>query len=71
MPSHGAEIIDGIPVILRDSVMYSFQPGFPPSSQVVLGSYDSATKKATWTESDARVSWLASYRETLAPRSRK
>jgi len=71
MPSHGAEIIDGIPVILRDSVMYSFQPGSPPSSQVVLGNYDAATKKATWTDSEARSVWLSSYRESLTSRSRK
>jgi hypothetical protein len=69
MPSHGVEIIDGIPVILRESVMYSFQPG-SSGSQIPLGTYDSATKKAAWSSSDL-TEWLSSYRESLASRSRK
>jgi hypothetical protein len=70
MPSHGVEIIDGIPVILRNSVMYSFHPN-NPSVQTVLGEYDTATKTAKWVSSDKLSDWLTSFRESLAARSRK
>ena len=70
MPSHGVDIIDGIPVILKGSSMYSFQPGVPTST-LVLGTYDVATKKATWVSSDATDAWLTSYKESLVARSRK
>lgn len=72
MPSHGVEIIDGIPVILRESVMYSFHPASSGTTgtQISLGTYDSATKKASWSPSDL-TAWLSSYRESLASRSRK
>jgi hypothetical protein len=69
MPSHGTEIIDGIPVILRDSVMYAFQQG--TSATIKLGTYDSATKTATWVMSDEITSWLASFKNSLISRSRK
>ena len=68
MPSHGAEIIDGIPVILRDSVMYAFQLGVPPT--IKLGTYNTATKTASWTMSDEISGWLSSYKEGLVSRSR-
>ena len=72
MPSHGAEIIDGVPVILRDSTMYSFHHGASqPATQIALGTYDAATKKATWNDNDALSGWLSSYREGLTSRSRK
>ena len=72
MPSHGAEIIDGVPVILRDSTMYSFHHGASqPATPIALGTYDSATKKATWNSPDALSGWLSSYREGLISRSRK
>jgi hypothetical protein len=69
MPSHGAEIIDGIPVILRDSVMYAFQLGVAPT--IKLGTYDPATKTASWAMSDDIAAWLTSYKEGLISRSRK
>ena len=69
MPSHGAEIIDGIPVILRDSVMYAFQLGVAPT--IKLGTYDAATKVATWAMSDEIAAWLSTYKEGLTSRSRK
>ncbi len=72
MPSNGVEIIDGIPVILRDSVMYSFQPGSTsPNTQVTLGTYDSVTKKAYWSTTDDHSNWLNMYRENISSRSRK
>jgi hypothetical protein len=67
MPSHGAEIIDGIPVVLNDSVMYAFQVT-PP---IRLGTYNAGTKLATWESSDAISNWLESFRESLTSRSRK
>ena len=69
MPSHGVDIIDGLPVILRDSVMYAFQAGVT-AAEISLGTYDATSKKATWSSSDLS-NWLATYRETLASRSRK
>jgi hypothetical protein len=69
MPSHGAEIIDGIPVILRDSVMYAFQLGVAPT--IKLGTYDAATKVAKWAMSDEIAAWLSTYKEGLTSRSRK
>jgi len=72
MPSHGADIIDGIPVILRGSQMFAFQPGQSPSvAKIQLGTYDSATKKAIWTPSDEISKWLTHYQESLVSRSRK
>ena len=46
MPSHGVDIIDGIPVLLKDGLMYAFQPG--QTLNVKLGSYSATTKKAVW-----------------------
>ena len=73
MPSHGVEIIDGIPVILKGSTMYAFQHGLQTVSTaapIVLGTYDAATKKATWTDTSLDA-WVMAYREGLAPQSRK
>ena len=72
MPSHGVDIIDGIPVILKGTVMHAFQHGIvnPSATPLILGTYDPATKKATW--SDASLdTWLAVYRGGLLAQSRK
>ena len=71
MPSHGVDIIDGIPVILKDGIMYACQPGLTGQAQIKLGTYIASTKKATWEASEAMQSWLTSYRENLVSRSRK
>ena len=74
MPSHGVEIIEGIPVILRDGTMYSFHPGTTQGSMMTsmkLGTYHEASKKAAWNSSESMDSWLSSYRESLTSRSRK
>ena len=70
MPNHGVDIIDGIPVILKNGTMYAFQPDIP-NSQIVLGQYNSATKQATWCQSHAILEWMSSYRDSISPRSRK
>ena len=73
MPSHGVEIIDGIPVILKGSTMYAFQHGLQTVSSaapIVLGTYDATTKKATWADTSLDV-WVAAYRGQLVPQSRK
>ena len=70
MPSHGVDIIDGIPVTLKSGAMFAFQPGSSTSFQ--LGTYDSTQKKASWSlDTSAMTGWLESYRESLVPRSRK
>ena len=69
MPSHGVDIIDGIPVILKDGFMYAFQLG--QSMSVKLGSYSATTKKATWDLKEDATAWLSSYKESLVARSRK
>jgi hypothetical protein len=74
MPSHGVDIIDGIPVYLKGSNMFAFRPEQSTSQpDLKLGTYDAATKKATWlfTAASTGDTWLSSFRETLAPRSRK
>jgi hypothetical protein len=73
MPSHGVDIIDGIPVYLKGANMFAFRPeqatAAVASQDLKLGTYDAATKKATWIQPpDA---WLSTFRESLAPRSRK
>ena len=75
MPSHGVEIIDGIPVYLKGTNMFAFRPEQATaiaSQDLKLGTYDAATKKATWfTAQSTGDTWLTSFRESLAPRSRK
>jgi hypothetical protein len=72
MPSHGVEIIDGIPVYLKINIMYAFQHGMTPSaSPIRLGTYDSDKKCAKWESSETMRSWLSNYQTQLAPRSRK
>jgi hypothetical protein len=75
MPSHGVEIIDGIPVHLKDGNMFAFQHGGSLNSDqatsIKLGTYDTATKKATWLPSDAMGQWLENFRTTITGRSRK
>jgi len=71
MPAHGVEIIDGIPVILKDGEMYAFQPGVTTVPAICLGTYSSVTKTATWAVTEPMTAWMSSYRETLVARSRK
>jgi hypothetical protein len=75
MPNHGVELIDGIPVILKGTEMFAFQPGqhpaAPPSKRIKLGNYDATTKKAVWENSDEMKKWVEEFQGTLAPRSRK
>ena len=68
MPSHGLDIIDGIPVTLKDNIMYSCVLG-TSKTPIRLGTY--VEKKAVWEPSDAMTQWLSSYREELVSRSRK
>jgi len=78
MPSHGVEIIDGIPVHLKDGNMLAFQHGSSLNSDaaavvapIKLGTYDATTKKATWSPSDQMIAWLENFRTTMTGRSRK
>ena len=71
MPSHGTEIIDGIPVILKDGVMFAFQHACETGAPIRLGAYDVATKKTNWDMKDDTANWLAKYKEALLARSRK
>lgn len=72
MPSHGVEIIDGIPVYLKGANMFAFRPEQTAANagqDLKLGTYDAATKRATWIQPPD--TWLTTFRESLAPRSRK
>ena len=71
MPNHGVEIIDGIPVHLKDGKMFAFQPGNTLTHQINLGTYDSSTKKAAWLPLDSMNTWLNEFRSSLSGRSRK
>ena len=73
MPSHGVDIIDGIPVYLKGANMFAFRPEqtttTATNTDLKLGTYDAATKKATWIQPPDV--WLTTFRENLVPRSRK
>jgi|AACY02.7.fsa_nt_gi hypothetical protein len=72
MPSRGVDIVEGIPVYLKEGVMYTFQSCVADGPGPRLGTYDATTKKAAWDYDAANVaSWLQTYRENLVPRSRK
>jgi len=72
MPSHGVEIIDGIPVHLKDGFMLAFQHGsINQLAPIKLGTYDSTTKRATWSVTEAMTEWLETFRSTMVGRSRK
>jgi hypothetical protein len=79
MPSHDIETIDGIPVVVRDGVMFAFiPPSGPPSATpaapqapVRLGTYDAKTKKATWEMTPAVLAWKNAFAAALAPRARQ
>jgi hypothetical protein len=48
MPSHGVDIIDGIPVYLKGAILYAFQHGTTLiNSPIKLGTYDSDKKLTT------------------------
>ena len=70
MPSYGTETIDGIPVIVREGILYAFQPGMRESPLIRIGTYTASTKKAVC-ESKELNTWLTSYKSTLVARSRK
>ena len=71
MPSHGIEIIDGIPVTLKDGVMYAFQPGTQITLPIRLGTFSQDTKIATWEPSQNFAQWVTTHQSTLTPRQRK
>jgi hypothetical protein len=74
MPNHGIELIDGIPVTLKGSEMFAFQPGHPQApaaKRIKLGNYDAATKKATWDNTEEMKKWVDDFQAALVPRSRK
>ena len=73
MPVRGVDVIEGIPVYLKGSVMYAFrheQPAGQPD--LPLGTYSADTKKATWDLSRPEVDkWLEEFWVNLSARSRK
>lgn len=71
MPSHGVEIIEGIPVTIKDKVMYAFQSENLAAAPIVLGTYCATTKKAIWEHRDSEATWLSGYRATLVAKGRK
>jgi hypothetical protein len=72
MPVRGVDIIDGIPVSLKDGILYAFQnTSITPSERIQLGTYDTVTKVATWKHTDTMGKWLEEYQTSMAPRSRK
>jgi hypothetical protein len=73
MPNHGVEIIDGIPVHVKDGQLLAFQPSTSAflTKRIKLGQYDAATKKAIWQETEEMKAWLTDYQANLVARSRK
>jgi len=70
MPIRGVDIIDGIPVSLKDGILYAFQNS-NSTEKIQLGTYNTATKVATWTQTDTMGKWLDDYQASMEPRSRK
>jgi len=72
MPSRGVDIVEGIPVYLKEGIIYRFQSGIADGPGPRIGTYDATTQKATWDHDTANAhSFLQTYRENLVPRSRK
>jgi len=78
MPNRGIDIIDGIPVFLKGSDMFSFQyeASLQPQTQaqgpmIKLGTYDTVKKVATWFSPDTRTQWLEDFRTNITGRMRK
>jgi hypothetical protein len=80
MPSYDIETIDGIPVVLRDGVMFAFIPptGAPsaatpaaPQTPIRLGTYDAKTKKATWEMTPQVLAWKNAFASAIASRARQ
>jgi hypothetical protein len=72
MPNHGVELIDGIPVILKGSDMFAFQPGTPiTNNKIKLGSYNTTTHIASWEYTEEMKKWVEEFQIGLSPRSRK
>ena len=79
MPSYDIETIDGIPVVLRDGVMFAFMPPAPgtdatkqtPQTPVRLGTFDMKTKIATWEMTPQVEAWKTNYATNMAPRGRQ
>jgi hypothetical protein len=67
MPARGVDLIDGIPVILKGGSILAFKP--EGGVELRLGTYD-VNKKGTWSRAEIDT-WLQTYRQTLAMRSRK
>ena len=67
MPARGVDIIDGIPVILKGETIFAFRPEGGP--EIRLGTYNLATKKATWNNVGLDV-WLKGTRDSLTARTR-
>jgi len=64
-----ADIIDGIPVSLKDGIIYSFSQSGSGIPQIKLGTYKD--KVATWINSEEQDKWLTSFRQSLTSKSRK
>lgn len=77
MPAHGVEIIQGIPVTLRNGVMYAYQPGVAVTATtplIQLGTHDAEAGVTTWLDPAAtqQISkWKADYCASMSSRSRK
>lgn len=81
MPSYDIEMIDGIPVVLRDGVMFAFVPptgppstgGAPnaPQTPIRLGTYDVKAKKATWEITPQVLAWKNAFAAAIASRARQ
>ena len=71
MPNHGVEIVQGIPVQIRDGVLYAYQPGQTTAIPIRVGTYDAKTQLPTWESGDFLVKWREEYAASLTPRARK
>jgi hypothetical protein len=71
MPNYGIEIVEGIPVFLKDGLLHAFQiENLAYKSALKLGSVN-ANNKIDWSSKEELESWLQTYRQSLTSKMRK
>lgn len=71
MPNYGIDIVEGIPVYMKDGLLHAFQiENLAYKSALKLGSMN-ANNKIDWSSKEELESWLQSYRQSLRPKMRK
>ena len=71
MPNYGIEIVEGIPVYMKDGILYAFQiENLVYKSSLKLGSVNTKNK-IDWCSKEDLAPWLETYRQSLTSKTRK